>query len=176
VIAVIIASALTTTAKAIAIPVAIAAFTAAATLLLSRASEAANRRRDHYADAVATLVAWTEFPYRVRRRTDDLPETLSALAARGHDLQERLACHQAWIVTESTRAAAAYKQARTTVGPLVGGAVQDAWTCAPASTPAAMNLGDWGPGRDCQPEIDRLLTSISTRFGWRRVRQLLRRP
>ena len=50
------------------------------TMILTRVNEATNRRRDRYAEAVQTLVAWTEYPYRERRRTDDSPATLTALA------------------------------------------------------------------------------------------------
>jgi hypothetical protein len=162
-----------TLGKTIGVPVAVAALTAAATLLLTRASDAANRRRDHYADAVATLVAWIEFPYRIRRRTDDLPETLAALAARGHDLQEKLACHQAWIGTESSYVANAYKTARTALGPRVGASAQEAWNSPPISSASEMNLGAWGPAKDCSVTVDAVMQAVSTRFGWRRLKHFL---
>jgi hypothetical protein len=155
--------------KAVVIPVVVAALTAAATLLISRAGDAANRRRDHYAQAIETLVAWIEFPYRVRRRTDDESATLSALASLGHDLQERLACHQAWIATECPPVAKTYKRARETVGSLVGPAITEAWGLPPVSKAADMNLGDWGPGSACAPTISAVQHQVENRFGYRRL-------
>src|SRR5438093_3864461 len=121
-LAVIVASTAGTIVKSAVIPVIVAALTATVTLVVTRVSDAANRRRDQYAAAVATLVAWIELAYRVRRRTDDRPETLTALANRGHELQERLACHEAWISTENSDVAAIYADARKTIGALVGAA------------------------------------------------------
>src|SRR4051812_7632402 len=57
----------------------------------------ATTRREGYAAAVQTLVSWWEYPYRIRRRTSDTAEILSKLAEHGHDLQEGLASHRAWI-------------------------------------------------------------------------------
>jgi ABC-2 type transport system ATP-binding protein len=162
----IVASTAVTITTSIVVPIVIAAITATTTLLLTRASAAADRRRDHYAAAVATLVAWIEFPYRVRRRTDDKPETLAALASLGHDLQEQLACQQAWIATESTEVANGYKTARDTIRPHVAAALQEAWTSSPVIKPEEMNLGDWGPADECSPAIAGIQTAITTRFGY----------
>ena len=100
---------------------------AIATMIFTRVNEATNRRRDRYAEAVQTLVAWTEFPYRVRRRTDDDPATLTTLANHGHDLQERLALHEAWIATEHPALAQTYAAARATLDHLVGPLIGEAW-------------------------------------------------
>ena len=155
--------------RSVIIPVVVAALTAAATLVFTRAGEAANRRRDHYAQAVQTLVAWVEFPYRVRRRTDDEPPTLSALADVGHELQERLACHEAWIATECPPVANSYRHARQTIGPLVGAAISEAWGTSPVTKPAEMNLGDWGPGSSCAMTIAAFQRQVEQRFGFSRL-------
>jgi hypothetical protein len=163
-------SALGTAATLIVVPVVVAVLTAIGTMLVTRAGDAANRRRDHYAEAVSTLVAWAEFPYRVRRRTDDDPATLSGLASLGHDLQERLACHQAWIGTEHPAVAKAYASSRDTISAVVGPATVEAWGSPPAAKPSDMNLNGWGPGKDCAPAIAEVQAQIENRFGWRRVR------
>ena len=155
--------------KTVVIPVAVAALTAAATLLIARLGEAANRRRDRYAQAVQTLVAWVEFPYRVRRRTDDTPETLTGLATLGHDLQERLACHQAWIATEHPALARSYALTLTTLTREVGPAVSEAWDSPPIATAAEMNLGPWGPAGDARKPLADLQREIESRFGTRRL-------
>lgn len=156
------------TVRLVVVPVVVAALTSAAALMISRSGEAANRRRDQYAQAVQTLVAWIEFPYRVRRRTDDSPTTLGSLAELGHDIQERLACHQAWIATEHPPVAARYNETRQTIGPVIGAAITEAWNTPPTDTAAQMNLGEWGPGFTCTPAIARFQREIEQRFGLRR--------
>lgn len=163
-------SALGTVATLIVVPVVVAVLTSIGTLIITRAGEAANRRRDRYAEAVSTLVAWAEFPYRVRRRTDDEPATLSGLASLGHDLQERLACHQAWIATEHPAVAQAYADARATINAAVGPAVTEAWNSQPVTTATGMNLNGWGPGAVSVSAIGAVQARIADRFGWRRVR------
>lgn len=162
------------TVKSVILPVVVAALTAAATLMLTRASDAVNRRRDRYAQAFETLVAWIEFPYRVRRRTSDDAATLAALAAVGHALQERMACHQAWIATENSAVAAQYSETRASVGGAVGSAIVEAWTLGPVDNPAGMNLGDWGPGPACADAMTAFQRAIENRFGVRRFTTWLR--
>lgn len=159
----------------IGVPVVVAALTAIVTTVAARASEATNRRRDRYAEAVATLVAWIEFPYRVRRRTCDEPAALSALAGHAHDLQERLACHQTWIATEHPAVAEAYARARATITACVGPAIAEAWAAPPVTSAAGMNLGDWGPAGACHDALLEVQHGIEQRFGYRRLRAALRR-
>lgn len=140
------------------------------TMILTRVNEATNRRRDRYAEAVQTLVAWTEYPYRVRRRTDDSPATLTALANHGHDLQERLALHQAWIATEHPALAGTYAESRATITRLVGFLISEAWDHAPVARAAGMNLGGWGPSDECHEAIANVQREIQNRFGFRRFR------
>ena len=162
-------------AAVIGLPVIVAALTTAATMGIARAGEAANRRRDRYAEAIQTLVAWIEFPYRVRRRTDDTPATLKLLADIGHDLQERLAGHQAWIATEHPRLAKTYAATRATITEQVGSAAQQAWDSPPMATPADMNLHGWGPAGSCQAALVDLQHEIENRFGHRRIAAPLKR-
>ena len=150
------------------------------TALVTRINDTTNRRRDRYAEAVQTLVAWSEFPYRVRRRTDDSPETLTALADRGHDIQERLALHQAWIATEHPALASTYAETRASLNEHVGPLISEAWECRPITDTSAMNLGGWGPGDESREAIIQLQYEIQGRFGFRRgwawVERCLLRP
>lgn len=163
-------SAGTAAVQFVIVPVVVATLTAAATLAVSRASEASNRRRDRYAQAVQTLVAWSELPYRVKRRTSDDPATIERLAGLAHDLQERLACHQAWIATDLPALADAYAAVRATISAAVGPALVDAWASPPVTTAAGMNLGAWGPAVECQAAVATLQHCIERRFGWRRFK------
>lgn len=156
------------TVRLVVVPVVVAALTSAGALAISRSGEAANQRRDQYAQAVETLVAWIEFPYRVRRRTDDGLATLSALAELGHDIQERLACHQAWIATENPPVAASYRRTREVIGPDVGAAISGAWNSPPTSSATEMNLGTWGPGAACEAAVAEFQRQVERRFGIRR--------
>ena len=144
---------------------------AVSTLLVTRANEAANRRRERYAQAVETLVAWTEFPYRVRRRADDNPATLAALANHGHDIQERLACHQVWIATDHPNLAHTYAETRAALDQAIGPAISSAWDSAAITKATDMNLNGWGPDTKCRKVITDLQHEIEKRFGLRRFRR-----
>ena len=152
-----------------------AILSAIATMVFARVNEATNRRRERYADAVQTLVAWIEFPYRVRRRADNDPATLAALANRGHDLQERLAYHQAWIATEHPDLAQTYAATRAILNRDVGPFISDAWENDPIATPSDMNLGEWGPGKASSDAITNLQNEIANRFGFRRIKHRIDR-
>lgn len=144
---------------------------AIATMTATRLSEASNRCRDRYARALETLVAWVEFPYRVRRRTDDDPATLSALANHGHDLQERLAYHQALIASDRPHLARTYAQVRAEIDEVVSSSIQEAWDSNPVAEPTEMNLNGWGPGKQCDDSISRLQHEIERSIGFRRLRR-----
>ena len=151
---------------AIGLPAA-AVLGALATAIVARIHEATNRRRDRYAEAVQTLVAWAEFPYRVRRRTGDDPGTLTALASLGHDIQERLASHQAWISTEHPALASAYAETRAILNEHVRPLISEAWECRPIADASDMNLRSWGTGEKSREAISNLQKQIQNRFGIR---------
>lgn len=106
----------------------------------------------------------------MRRRTED-GATLHALAECGHDLQERLTCHQAWIAADRPATARKYAEVRNKVSIRLGGAVNEAWTLPPVVAPAEMNLGTWGPAQECAPFITGLQHHIERRFGLRWLRR-----
>ena len=60
------------------------------TSVLGNLRAAATARREGYANAVRSLIARGEYPYRVRCRVSDDADVLSALVERGHDLQEQI--------------------------------------------------------------------------------------
>ncbi len=146
------------------------------TMIIAGLRASATTRRDSYACAVQTLVSWCEYPYRIRRRTSDDPDTLTKLADLGHDLQERLARQRAWIAAESRVISEAYNAAIARVAQQVKAACQDAWTQPPIEQPAQMNLGSFGPS-DVGPVVLALECEVSYRFGLRRLlpSRLLRR-
>jgi hypothetical protein len=135
---------------------------------IGRWSDARNRRREQYADAVRVLVRWAEYPYRIRRRTSDEPDELRRLAELGHDLQEQLQCHNTWIQAENHHVGLTYANAIATIKARTGNAAAEAWQAQPATTGPAMVLNDWGPS-----SIDDVLSmvnrAVARRFGWRRL-------
>jgi hypothetical protein len=138
------------------------------TTILGNARAAVAARRDRYAQVVRTLFAWVEYPYRIRRRTDDNPATLAALDNTGHDLQERLAESRAWVTGESRVVAQVLDECLAERSAVVGPACVQAWRQPPITSPEGMVLGDFGP-RGTAEIITRLEHAIAFRFGIRRL-------
>jgi hypothetical protein len=128
----------------------------------------AEHRRDGYAAAVEAVVAWSEYPYRIRRRTSDDPAALDKLAALGHDLQERRARTLAWVAGENRAVYAMFLANVRCLDQVVGPLAAEAWAAAPVIQPNSMVLNGWGPGPVAQDTVRRLNCLITYRFGWRR--------
>lgn len=136
--------------------------------LVSQWGAERQRRRKAYAAAVRTLISWAEYPYRIRRRPDDEPETLTRLTDLGHTLQEDVRYHQTWIAAENAQVGHLYREVSSNVIATGRQACHDAWRLPPVRTASAMNLNGWGP-----PSVDAhivvLQAAVSNRFGWRRA-------
>lgn len=130
--------------------------------------DSAAKRREGYAKAVKALVARVEYPYRVRRRTSDDPETLSDLVKLGHDIQEQLASARIWIHTENATVATIFEDAIASIDAAVGPATSDAWNQQPIKHASEMNLLGWGAGGQDQ-FIKNFGHAVERRFGWRRL-------
>ena len=142
--------------------------------VLGRLSEASDRRRRVYAEALSVLVEWIEFPYRIRRRVTDDPVELARLADRGHRIQERLAYYRTWIAAENPALGLRYQAAAERVGEFAGRESRLAWGSPRVSSPEAMNLNDTIPPAP-DDVLDDLRKAIANRFGVRRVWTLLKR-
>ncbi len=116
------------------------------TTVLGNLRASASARRDGYANAARSLIARAEYPYRVRRRVSDDPETLAGLVGRGHDLQEQLAACRTWVNSESRTIGAIFERALAAIDATVTSNTTDAWNQAPITAAAGMNLEGWGPG------------------------------
>lgn len=140
-------------------------------VLVSQVFASADRRRDHYAEAVAVLLSWCEYPYMIRRRVDDQPGTLQRLVDHGHDLQERLARSEAWVSTDSKKMGAKYTGLVSDVKAATGPLLREAWEASPITTAAGMNLNGWG-SESCatvRQQISEFRAQTSRRFGWKRL-------
>ena len=136
--------------------------------LMDRGASAASARREGYARAARALVAWHEYPYRIRRRTSDDADTLAALANVGHDLQEELAAVHAWVVADAPWVAEVFANVRKGLDSKVGSCCKEAWEAGRVNGPAGMNLGGWGPA-GADDALTSLHKAVAWRFGWRRL-------
>jgi|GEM_PF-1746109 len=128
----------------------------------------AGARRERYAAATGLLVARIEYPYRIRRRTSDDAETLTQLAERGHDLQERLAEARAWVTAESPIMGEVYDACVEALDQPFKAAARQAWNEGPVKLPQDMNLNGFGPG-DLQDVVTTMECALGYRFGVRRL-------
>jgi len=138
------------------------------TALSKNLRDAAVVRRDKYAAAVGHLAAWTEYPYRIRRRTSDDAEVLTRLADLGHQLQIDSACHGGWIAGESQPVGDLYGRWLDHVQAAVAEPASRAWTEGPVTRAAGMVLDGFGPS-SAAPAIAALEAAIAYRFGLRRL-------
>jgi hypothetical protein len=135
-----------------------------------RWSEARERRRTRYAEAVEALIAWAEFPYRIARRIGDDPQTLADLTKLGHELQERLTFVGAWVTAESAMMGNLYRDVVGALRCVVGSASSDAWRRPPIFTADEMNVGNLGiDGEAVAALATRVAMASRVRFGWRRM-------
>lgn len=125
-------------------------------------------RRDKYAAAVGHLAAWTEYPYRIRRRTSDDAGTLTRLADLGHELQTDGACHRGWIAGESRAVGDLYDAWLEHVQAAVAAPASQAWNEGPVINAAGMVLNGFGPP-SAAPAVAAVEAAIFYRFGFRRL-------
>lgn len=132
----------------------------------------AETRRQGCSEAVEALIAWAEYPYRIRRRTSDEPKVLSALAEVGHELQERKARALAWVAGEDGELYEIFARNAEHLSARVGPAIAEAWTLPPVAAASGMVLGTWGPGQAAGKVAQRLNCAVSYHCGhrWRGLR------
>ena len=164
----------------VGVPITVAIIGLAATLAaaaisfaLGRWGDAASRRREGYAAATRELVAWAEYPYRIKRRTSDTPADLTHLADIGHTHQEALRYRGTWISSENRWVGKVFGEVRADLGAALGPACNDAWDSAPITKAKDMTLAGWGPG-GVEAHLARFEKAIEFRFGWRRLAGLVR--
>jgi len=102
-----------------------------------------SRRRDQFAEALAVVVEYWEFPYVVRRRRHDEPAAERVrISEELRDVQRRLAFHQAWIRTESRHVASIYDELVVATRTIIGGQIRDAWAGSAITEDSEMNISN----------------------------------
>ena len=100
------------------------------------------RKRILCAEAIADALKWLELPYRIRRRPNDVAETLDSLGERINHLRERLQFHEKWLRVEMPNSVPSYQRLVQEVMAAAGPVIHDAWNASPVASAGDMNL-DW---------------------------------
>jgi hypothetical protein len=145
---------------------------AALTFALGRWADTREKRRAGYAGTTRELVAWAEYPYRIKRRTSNDAEVLAALTDKGHAHQEAVRYRGAWIRTENHWVAEVFESVRADLGAVLGASCNDAWKGDPTAKAEDMVLAGWGP-KGFDGHIERFEKAVAFRFGWRRLPALI---
>ncbi len=138
--------------------------------LMERSAAYLEHVQEGYAEATKALVAWDQFPYRIRRRVNDEPEIRRGLAELGSDIQERLGYSLGWVSAESAVMGEFYAALMRRLRIDVGEHARFAWQSPPSMSPAGMNLG-YEPAVYLPAGwayVQMFSAGFRYRFGWRR--------
>jgi hypothetical protein len=94
-----------------------------------------------YGLALAAILSWAEIPYRIARRVDNEPATITALTSHIHSLQEQINYHSQLLFIYSPDGHRAYGALVTATRGQAAPYIHDAWRRDPAATPEAQILG-----------------------------------
>jgi hypothetical protein len=126
---------------------AIALVTLAVNALTSAVTERRRRRRDAFSKAFAACVAYSEFPYVIRRRDPGSPATERLrISSELRRVQEEIAYYRVWLRGESDVVGDSYDKLVTETRRIAGKAMHDAWLVAGLSSDDGMNMPDLGLG------------------------------
>ncbi len=104
-----------------------------------------DRRREIFSKAFAACVAYQEFPYIVRRRRSDQPESERIRISSELSLVQReLAYHTALLSVESSRVSEAYGAVLVTMRKVAGEQIHNAWLSEPVANDSGMNMPNLG--------------------------------
>lgn len=125
------------------------------------------RHREHFANALAAVTEYWEFPYAIRRRGRGNREAERLrLSSELRVVQQKLAFHQAWLRIESPRVAAMYDCLVTVTRRVAGQEMHQAWKKEPISADAEMNVPGLEMG-DYEQSRSAYLDAVETHLSWR---------
>ena len=126
------------------------------------------RRRQHFAEALAVVSEYYEFPYVIRRRGSCHQEAERLrISTELRAVQQKIAFHQGWLRTESVQVADAYDQLVSEMRRVAGGQMHEAWKSTPIETDAEMNISGIDRGQFEQFRVA-YLDAARQRCSWRR--------
>lgn len=125
------------------------------------------RRREAFAQALAAVVAYQEFPYAIRRRRHDQPgEERIRLSEALRTVQKDLAFHMAWVDLEgSAETAERYRTLVAETRRVAGGYMHEAWNGQPTSEDSEMNITDIDYRELAEPKAAYLI-SVQNDLRW----------
>lgn len=150
----------------------------AATLAVNGHRDERQRRSDNHARAIEAVVAYSEMPFRIRRRRNE-PDQASGERTRLSDafseVQAELASCQTIIRADTDPGVReAYERLVATLRETAGRLTRDAWSTAPVADDEAMNMPDvyhgLGPVRTEQARCEAVMAASTHRFA--RARRL----
>ena len=99
------------------------------------------RRQQHFAEALALVSEYYEFPYVIQRRGSCHQEAERLrISTELRAVQQKIAFHQGWLRTESVQVSDAYDQLVCEMRSVVGRQMHEAWKLKPIETDAEMNI------------------------------------
>jgi len=113
------------------------------TVLMEHERARRDRLREHYADAFRAYASYREFPYVVRRRTDDGGAERVRISEAFREVQEQLTFWQAWMGLESAHVAREYRKLIDATRDIAGNAIRRAWELSPVMQDEDMNISDY---------------------------------
>ena len=134
------------------------------------------RRRQEFSKAFAACVAYEEFPYIVRRRRNDAPQTERVrISSELSIIQRELAYYSAWLVTESSEVSQAYETLVANLREIAGAKIRESWLTPPINSDGDMNVPDLGLGT-LKPFKEAYLLAVTRHFSLipRPIRRLVR--
>lgn len=123
---------------ALIVPV-IAALGAVTLWALNQRAHRRERRNQAFAAALAAVEAYTEMPYRIRRRPDNV-RARHDLTDQISTIQADIAWHQAWLELEAPTVAEPYRALVRAARNQAGAQMRQAWTHGPLRHDRDMNL------------------------------------
>jgi hypothetical protein len=142
-------------------------------VLANYLSTRTTRRRSAYAEALKAVVAWSEMPYRVSRRS---PEDTAALVERFHELQQDLAYYRGLLGSESKYIERSYARLVRNVKEATQAPIKAAWAVdlgqlADRATEAAEDADASTPQWSVDPDVSAFLGDVRRHLSpwpWRR--------
>lgn len=103
------------------------------------------RQRQEFSKAFSACVAYEEFPYIVRRRRNDVPQSERIrISSDLSMIQRELAYYSAWLATESRDVSKAYETLVAKLREIAGIKIREAWLTPPIDSDSDMNMPDLG--------------------------------
>lgn len=132
------------------------------------------QRRERYAAMAATLAAWIEVPFMIRRRTSNDKATIDRIVTHIQGLQHQLNVDHAELRSDCRWLAKCRDEAQRAIQAAAKPHIDQAWNLPPISSTSELVIGGWGP-TDARWSVEAFVDHLRWRFGWRWMLNPVRR-